>query len=218
MPNNSYGILDTRSGIGYSVSFETQTESEKSVGSSSTGIPKFIYIDNAPQIIKKTTFNIIMTKDEWESLIDKIGNDYKSIDTVPVGLFIESANPSGSRVIINREEYFVGSYTEADYSSLNITAPPEEYKILINDSASVSPSGFLPDGTSYFSSNQFGKTFSRTSTVSIDKSNEYRVGTLMDNPNGIITSKSLSNQRIIGDNIYVDMSLQISEMNASITI
>lgn len=219
MPNNSFGILDTRNGIGYSISIETQMEVEKSIGVNTLGIPRFLYIANAPQIIKKTTYNVIATGSEWSSFISTIANNYKSISTAPIGLFTESANPSGGRIIIDKTEYFQGTYVEADYSNLDISNPPDEYKILINDSASISPSGFLPNGTSYYSTNQFGKTFTRTSTISLSKSNQYKVGSLnVDKPSGLITSKSLSNQRYIGSNLYVDMSLQIAEMTASITI
>lgn len=210
-------LTDYRNGIGESVTVELQTESERQIGVDNQGRQRFVYFSNAPQIITKTTKNLIGSKDDWENEITKIENYYTNITTIPEGEFTESVTAGGGWFIIDGEDYYGGTIVVADYSNLTISNPPVEYKILTNESSNVSPSGYLPDGTSYFSASLAPIKFSRTSICTLDYANNIRVG--QNNPNiGFVSSKNISNPRLINDILYVDLSLEISELNASISI
>lgn len=212
-------IEDNRNGLGKSVSVELQTESERQIGVNNEGVTRIVYFSNAPQIIIKTTYNVIGTKDDWEEYINNIDDSYSNIDTVPVGKFIESASIGGGWYIIDGVDYYGGSYVEADYSNLEINNPGEEFKIIETESANVSPAGYLPDGKSYYSSGISAKKFSRSSICTLEKSHTYEVGTINNNlRGGFITSKSISNPRLINNVMYIDLSLETAELESSISI
>lgn len=212
--------LDTRNGTGISTSVELQTEAERQVGIDSNGTPKFIYFKEVPQIITKTTYSALGEANTWNALITKMIQAYDQITDVPTGIFIESVNVGGGWFIINGKDYYSGSYTEVDYNSLTISPVDDEFKVLINESAQVAPSGFLPDGRSYYSSNKIGKNYSRSSTCSLTTANKIRIGTKNSDVGGFITSKSMSNLRLINNVKYVDLSLDYisTTLKAEITI
>jgi len=210
-------ITDTRNGYGKSVSVELQTESERNVGVDGTGMQQFVYIANTPQVIVKTTYNVIGTPDEWVGLFEQMANNYSSVTTIFTGIVLESVNPSGGRLIMKNKEYLSGSYTESDYSSVVLGEPPTEYGITTSKSSSISPSGFLPNsGLAYYNSRNYGITTSRNSTCSLSQANSYKVGT--SGPSGLITSKNISSPKKINNITYVSLSLQMVELTASITI
>lgn len=210
-------IEDNRNGLGKSVSVELQTESERQIGVNNEGVTRIVYFSNIPQIIIKTTYNVIGTKEDWENYIKSIDDSYASIDTIPTGKFIESASISGGWYIIDGLDYYGGSYVEADYSNLEINNPGEEFKIIETESASVSPDGYLPDGTSYYSSGISSRKFSRSSICTLTKSHSYEIGTINHNLNNrFISSKNISNPRLINNVMYIDLSLETVELNSSI--
>lgn len=210
-------IIDNRNGLGKSITVELQTETERQIGVDNQGRSRQVFFKNTPQIITKTTYNVIGTLADWEDLITNINDAYAAIDTVPVGKFIESYSVGGGWFIIEGDDYYSGTYVEADYSLLEIAPPDEEYKIIVNESASVSPSGYLPNGLSYYSGSVVPKKLSRTCTSTLTKANSYQVGT-NDPTVGFITSKNISNPRLINGITYVDLSLEISELLATIDI
>lgn len=210
-------IPDNRNGLGESVTVELQTESERQIGVNSNGVQRFVYFSNAPQIIVKTTKNVIGTLADWQTELDKVEQSYSSITDVPTGVFTESLNVGGGWFIIDGDDYYSGSIVVADYSNLQISQPNDEYKILTSESANVSPSGYLPDGRSYYSGSISPIKYNRTSICTLTYANNIRVG---ENNQGLgfVSSKNISNPRLINDILYVDLSLEISELNASINI
>ena len=219
MTPDTFGlILDDRNGLGSSISAELQTEAERQVGVTPEGLPIYIYIDNTPQVIIKETYSCVGPLDAWNDLLSKVLDGYDSITTIPMGIFLESVNVGGGWFIIDGEDYYGGSYTVVDYSNLSIATLPAEFKITESSSASVAPSGYLPDGKGYYSSNQIGKSFSRNSVCSIEYANGIRVG--QKNGPGFVTSKNFSNPRILNGKTYVDLSIEYinSNLTADITI
>lgn len=211
-------IPDNRNGRSESVTYELQTEVERQIGINNQGRPRVVFFTNAPQIITKTTYNVVGSKDDWETLINNIETAYNNIIDVPRGIFTESFNISGGWFIINNDDYFAGSYVNVDYSNLTISTPGDEYKVIINESANVSPSGYLPDGTSYYNGSIVPKRFSRTSVCTLTYANTINVGETNTSLGGFITSKSISNPRLFGTIDYVDLSLEIAEIKSSINL
>lgn len=209
-------ITDYRNGVGESVAVELQTESERQIGIDSQGRQRFVYFTNSPQIIIKTTRNVVGTEGDWGSEISKVESSYNNITTVPTGLFTESVTSGGGWFIIGGENYYGGTIVEADYSNLIIGNPPIEYKILISESSNISPSGYLPDGTSYFSGSLAPLKYNRTSVCTLAHANSFKVGSQYNN--GLISSKNISNPKLINNTLYVDLSLEISELKASISV
>lgn len=210
-------IADTRNGYGKSVSVELQTEFERNVGVDGNGVQQYVYIANTPTVIKKTTYNVLGTPEEWVELFERMADNYSSVTTIFTGLVLESVNPSGGKLIMNNKEYLSGSYIEADYGNVVISTPPTEYNITTSKSASISPSGFLPNsGLPYYNSRKYGVTTSRNSTCSLSLANSYKVGT--SGPFGLITSKNISSPKKINNMTYVSLSLQMVELKSSITI
>lgn len=208
-------IIDNRNGLGKSVTVELQTEPEKSIGTDAQGRPRVVYFSNVPQIIVKTTYSVVGSIGDWTSLIEDMEASYEAIDTVPMGIFIESVSTSGGWYIIENESYYAGTYVETDYSNLSIAAtPPTEFKITENISGSFAPAGYLPDGKSYYTATISAATISRSSTITFESSKSIDIGSSWDG-GFVVTSKSLSNFRIINNIEYVDMSIQLSELIAS---
>jgi hypothetical protein len=209
-------IIDNRNGLGISTTIELINEPEKQIGTTSGGKPRFIYYTNIPQTISKTTYSVFGTFEDWNVLTSQVDNAYKSITSTPTGIFIESLSTNGW-FIINNENYYSGSYTETDYSPLEIGTPPEEYKIEEYSSNDFSPDGYLPSGEIYYTKYFTPTSISRSSTISLEKSNSLRLGELFPDSNSklFISSKSISNIRIINDIEYCDLSLQLTELVAS---
>jgi hypothetical protein len=209
-------IIDNRNGLGISTTIELINEPEKQIGTTSDGKPRFIYYTNIPQTISKTTYNVFGTKEDWDSLISQVDLAYKSIITTPTGLFIESLSTS-DWYIIDNTNYYSGTYTETDYLPLEIGTPPEEYKIEQYSSYDFSPDGYLPSGEIFHTKYFTPTTISRNSTITMEKSNSLRLGELFpdSNSNLFISSKSISNIRLINDIEYCDLSLQLTELVAS---
>lgn len=211
-------IPDNRNGLSESVSIELQTESTRSIGVDSNGRERTIFFSNVPQIIIKTTYTVVGTESDWTQLINTIDSKYKSITTIPTGKFIESANTGGGWYIIDGTDYYSGTYTEVDYSNLKIGSPGTEFKVILNESTNVSPTGYLPSGEAFFSNSITGKRFNRSSVSTFESAKKIEIGKSSSTHGGYIISKNLSNPRLINDIEYVDLSLELIELKATVGI
>lgn len=209
-------IIDNRDGLGISTTVELLNEPEKSIGNTPDGKPRFIYYTNIPQLITKTIYNVFGTFEDWNTLISEVDNSYKSITTTPTGLFIESLSTNGW-FIIDNTNYYLGTYTEVDYSNLEIGTPPEEFQIEEYPSNDFSPDGYLESGEVYFSKYFTPSSINRTSIITLEKSNSLRLGEPFpdSNSNFFISSKSISDIRYINDIEYCNLSLTLTEFVAS---
>lgn len=209
-------IIDNRDGLGISTTVELINEPEKNIGNTPDGKPRFIYYTNIPQIITKTTYNVFGTFEDWDTLISEVDNAYKSITTTPTGIFIESISTNGW-FIIDNTNYYLGSYTETDYSNLEIETPPKEYKIEEYSSNDFQPDGYLETGEILYSKYYTPTTINRSSIITLEKSNSLRLGESFpdSNSNFFISSKFISNIRLINDIEYCDLSLTLTEFIAS---
>lgn len=211
---------DTRNGPGYSKSVEIQTENLKSGGIDADGFEQFEYFDNVPFLIKKTTYYKIGDEGFWSNIITQLENSYSNVSTILTGKFIESVNINGGFFLINGQEYFAGSYTEADYGNNLPTSPPDEFKILESISANISPQGYLPGSNeAIYNVKSVGQTLTRNSVILLSKAESMK---LLDahptNSTFKLTSLGFSNPRRIGGKLYVDANLTYTEETASIDI
>ena len=211
---------DTRNGPGYSKTVEIQSENLKPGGRDANGFDQFEYFDNVPFLVTKTTYNMIGDEGYWSNKISDLESAYQSISTILTGVFIESVNVSGGFFLIEGDEYFAGSYTEADYGTNTPVKPPEEFKIIESESANISPQGYLPGSNdAIYNAKSVAPTRSRNSTLELKKAESMK---LFDahpvDADYILTSLGFSNPRKIGGTMYVDANLTYTKNESDIEI
>lgn len=206
--------IDNRNGLGVSYSYEIQKENLRPAGKTASGIDKFIYIANSPLIIKKISENFIGTEEFWNNKIDEMINAYESITDIQTGLYVESINVNDGYFIIDGTEYFAGTISSTDFGSADLSAPPDEFKIVESGSASVAPSGYMPTSKKAYFSNRFAaKTISRNSTMLLERAQSLEPG-----GNPVLTAASFSNLREISGRLYVDASITYTPKFANVSI
>lgn len=212
--------VDNRSGLGRSISYEVQRESLRSSGKTQNGLDKFIYFDTVPVLIKKTTENLIGTEGFWLSKINDMVTAYNSVTDLQVGLYIESLNINDGYFIIDGVEFFSGSIATADFGTVLPVSPPTEFRIVETRSASIAPSGYMPDTLKPFYSNNFAaEQLSRSSTMTLTAAQAMTA--LMPhptNPDFLLTSANFSGLKEIAGIKYVDASLTYTIKVANISI
>lgn len=205
---------DTRNGVGKTVNYEIVKDVLKNAGRSDDGTERFAFSGEVPYIIKKTTEQLLGTISEWDNEINAMVEAYNNVDGVPIGNFVESIDVNGGPIIFMDETYYGGTKTITSYPSASGSFP-DEYKMVENTSASISPAGYFPDGTPYYTSKVAGISYSKTGTMLKTKF-EGIVPKLEGNK--FLISKSSSNLKTINDRRYVDVSISYIEKIGTVNL
>lgn len=210
---------DTRNGLGYTKTFQIQYEGLKNIGKNEEGIDKFIYFEQVPWVLIKTTWQKIAEESFWKTKIEEMKTDYERLAISNTGVFIDSVNV-GEKLIIDGIEHFAGSYSETDYRN-GVGNFPAIYNLFEWSGGQASPAGFWDDnsrsnfhGQAFFNSPVFGEIANKTYTAEIaeDTIGEKKTIAGVD---GIVSSVSKSNPRLINNKLVYDFSVQLSAQKGS---
>lgn len=211
MPTPKKGILDKRNGLGYSVSLQLSYEAEKKIGTTPDGMDRFVSFTKVPYYTKKTTFNIIATPGDWDSLFSDMETETLAYATTQTGTYIDSVSP-GSRLFIAGKEYYDGTYSESFISGTKSSATPS--KKFATRSGSVSVGGHWQGdgaifGKMFFTTTNYGEQATETYTAS---SAGVAIGDTKSiaGVTGIVTAVNQQNPREINGTVVYDYSVTVS--------
>jgi hypothetical protein len=203
-------ILDTRNGLGYTVQYTIQYEHQRQVGSTDS-VPNFIFFSKVPWLIKKTTYNYIAEASFWEKKLKDVVSTYRNYANTQTGKVIESVN-AGSKLVIDSQLHYAGSYTETDYFSQpsGLSLP---YNVFESSSGSISPQGYWDgspaNGAAMFSTKFYSETGTKTYTDSEPKETVGGRSTIAG-VSGFVTSINMSNPRRINNILVYDISTTVT--------
>lgn len=215
-------FYDLNEGFPFTVDITINNESLRQVGfDNEFGLPKYIFLKTPSITERLTCTNVFAEGKTWLELIDewKASLDLLAQSGATTREVIEDVSIDGLAFISakTKKYLFNGSYVISQ-STAAITGAPDEFNIVETASASIQPSGFFPNGEGFFNNKFEGITYSRTSTILLEKVKEYVVGKQIHGT-GFIISKSCSSPKLIGENVYVELSISyLKDLEAEIEI
>lgn len=206
---------DNRRSVSETITLEIQNDNLIPAGRNKEGYDRFFYTENSPRLVKKITKRYIGTASEINQSIEAMLTALEAVDGALSGTFLTAVDPQDGFIIIEGDIYFEYTETWTDYGFVELSSP--EFFPIPNYSASVAPSGYMPDGRAYFATDLAGLTISTQETLPFEKA--VRAEPMEPGPKGgILTSINVSNVREINNKLWADSSKTYMEKEASIRL